>query len=902
MKELTKFFLVLIFTLALVSLPVYSQSKENGAIEGKVYSGTQPLPGVEITVSSPKLIGGTRVTVSNAEGRYRVVALPYGIYSIEAKLEGFTTVKKTGIKVTVGKTLSVDFSMTLGKITETVEVRGSALIDVKDSQTAVATLSKELIENMPNSQTVSEIVNLAPGVTGHSAFGSHDYGVQYQIDGVDVSDPGLGSAWVFLDYGTVEEAQIMGIGAPAEYGGFTGVVFNTVTKTGSNKFKGMVDAWMQLNKWNADNSGDTGVTPPSQGFYNASINLGGPFVKDKLWFFGAGQYKRRIRDITGFPEQSVYRMPRTFFKLTWQPNEDNRFNGFFHWELYEGTNRWADAFTDVEAAATQDGPGIAFNASYLHIFSDVTFFEAKFAGFKGFYKLRPKESYDIPGYYDWHSGRYTVNCIWYMHFYRTHLQANTSLSHHADDFIAGSHDFKFGIEAEYNPSTDEYGYSGGRNYYTYYYGYNYYMYEYEGYSTQSKSMRLSAYFQDSWEISDRLKINPGVRINYYRGKLEGVGTIFKPKIAIAPRIGITFDIFGDHTTALKAHYGKYYENIVSAKYTGLSEKPDHNAYLWGPIYNAWYGGNYGEEWVYSYSWNNGADTTSMDDNLSMPFMHQYSIGLERELFRDLSVGVSFIHRSTRNFIDSVLINGTFEPFTFTDEETGRQYTLYRQTNDPSENLYILTNVHKDKYPIISFEPQRKYSGLEFMINKKFSNKWTLLATYIYSKSTGNIDNLWNGRGSNSTGSSSMFKDPNNQINAEGRLSIDPEHMIKIQGSVILPMDITVGFYLLHQSGNTYNRRIRIPSDLLTPGQSANVSRLLADEAGSRYRYPSLTRLDLRIQKDFKFGNFRVGLLADIFNVFNAGTITDVNDTAEQFNEIQDIMYPRRFRLGLRLYL
>jgi hypothetical protein len=489
-----------------------------------------------------------------------------------------------------------------------------------------------------------------------------------------------------------------------------------------------------------------------------------------------------------------------------------------------------------------------------------------------------------------------------MHFYRNHYQLNTSLSHHADDFIAGSHDFKFGVEAEYNPNRDEYGYSGNRFYYTYYYGYNYYMFEYEGYSTPSKSMRISAYAQDSWEVNDRLKINAGVRLNYYRGKLEDpMGTIFKPKLTIAPRIGITYDLFGDHTTALKAHYGKYYENIVSAKYTGMAELPDHNAYLWGPVYNWYYGTNYGDEWVYYYSWNNGAANTTMDEDLSMPYMHQYTIGLERELFKDLSVGVNFIHRVNRNFIDSVLINGTFEPFTFTDDETGRQYTLYRQTNDPDENQYIITNVHKDKYPIIGFEPERKYSGIEFLINKKFSNNWTLLASYIYSKSTGNIDNLWNGRGANSTGTSNMFKDPNNQINTEGRLSIDPEHMLKIQGSIILPLDITVGFNFLHQSGNTYNRRIYIPRDLLALGQGANVNRLLADEAGSVYRYPSTTRLDLRIQKDFKIGNFRLGLLADIFNVFNSGTVVEVDDTAEQFGEIVDIMYPRRFRLGVRLY-
>lgn len=897
MKVCAKLSLILIFTLTLVFLPAHSQSKENGAIEGKVYSEEQALPGVEITLTSPKLMG-TRVTISNAAGKYRFVALPYGDYTLEAKLEGFNTFKKTGIMVAVGKTVTVDFPMTLGSVTETIEVKGSALIDVKDSQTAVATISKELIEHMPNSQTVSNIVNLAPGVTQDSAFGAHDYGVQYQIDGVDVSDPGLGSAYVFIDYGVVEESQVMGVGAAAEHGGFTGIVFNTITKSGSNTLQGKFDSYVQLNDWNASNSDDPALSPPAMGYYNAHLSLGGPFIKDKLWFFTAAQYLQRRQDITGYPEPSVYDQPRLFFKLTYQANENNRFNIFLHGDLYNGNNRAASAYTTTDAVRDQKSPEFAFNGSYLHVFSDTTFLEAKFAGFLSYYKLIPHSGYDTPGHLDAATRMRTDNWHSYYHSYRTHIQVNASLSHHADDFIVGDHDFKFGVEMDINPNKDEWGYAGGRFYYDYN-GEDYYMYTYgDGYSIPATSKRISAYAQDSWEISDRFKINFGVRLNHYRGSLEEpIGTVCKPELAIAPRVGFTFDVFGDHTTAIKAHYGKYFENLVTGKFTTLGPKPDWVVYLSGALYNDWYGENTTERWVEVYRANFGATTTVMDDNLSMPYMHQFTVGIERELFKDLSLSVNYIYRQNLNFIDRVLTNGTFEPVTYVDGETGQTYTVYSQTNDDI-NEYIITNPKEGSYGgIVGFKPERVYKGLEIMLNKKFSNNWTILASYVLSKTTGNMDNWWAGKGANASGMSNMFEDPNNQINAQGRLSLDPTHMFKLQGSVILPWDINVGFYFSYITGNTYNRTLYVSQEINQSGKT-----FLADPRGSVYRYDDQFNLDLRVQKDFKLGKVKVGVLADVFNVFNDGTVDDVvTEAGDEFGETVGIVLPRRFRIGLRLY-
>ena len=236
-KKADRLILMITLTLFLLSPLLVSQSKENGAFEGKiVIENDQPLPGVTVTAINTSGAGAKRVTVTDENGRFRFPALMPGVYDLEAQLEGFQTTKREGIRLQVGATLAIDFRMTLGKIEEKVTVAGVApMVDVKDSQTAVSTLSNEILQNIPNSQFVSNIVNLAPGVNQSAAFGAADNGIQYQIDGVDVSDPELHTAYVFMDYGTVEEAKVMGIGAPAEYDGFTGAIFNTITKSGSNQ-------------------------------------------------------------------------------------------------------------------------------------------------------------------------------------------------------------------------------------------------------------------------------------------------------------------------------------------------------------------------------------------------------------------------------------------------------------------------------------------------------------------------------------------------------------------------------------------------------------------------------------------------------------------------------------------
>ena len=219
----------LLLAVAVLSFP---QSRETGAIIGKVMDEQKnPLPGVAVALTGRTLMGG-RNTVSDAQGAFRFPALPPGEYSLKCVLQGFKTVLQEGIRLTTTTTLSIDLVMAQSSLAEEITVQAKApTVDVKSNESASVTLSNEILRNIPNSQFTSDIVNLAPGVNNDVAYGAGSgRGISYQMDGVAVGDPDGGTSWVFLDYNIIEEAKVMGVGLPAEYGAFTGVIFNLVTE------------------------------------------------------------------------------------------------------------------------------------------------------------------------------------------------------------------------------------------------------------------------------------------------------------------------------------------------------------------------------------------------------------------------------------------------------------------------------------------------------------------------------------------------------------------------------------------------------------------------------------------------------------------------------------------------
>src|SRR5262249_37246566 len=150
-----------------------------------------------------------------------------------------------------------------------------------------------------------DLFTLTPGVgdlsyVAYGAGGSQANG--YWFDGVDISNPVDGSYWVYPNYNWIEEVQVVGLGAPAEYGGFTGVISNSVSRSGSNDFHGLFETFYEKQSFVSNNVADPELQPNRVDlFSDNTAQIGGRLIKDKLWFFtGAQWYYQRYQPF-GYP-------------------------------------------------------------------------------------------------------------------------------------------------------------------------------------------------------------------------------------------------------------------------------------------------------------------------------------------------------------------------------------------------------------------------------------------------------------------------------------------------------------------------------------------------------------------------------------------------------------------------
>ena len=253
MKLLTLIASALLFS----PLPALAQLGQSAALTGTVTDASGAiLPGVTVTAASESLIGGSRSTPTDVNGVYRFPALPPGLYTVTAELSNFRKSSQEA-RLELGQTVTLDVKLEVGGLTDVVEVAGSSpTVDVKSSS-ADKNLPTEFLELIPFSSRFGPGAMLtAPGVNpnNYSAYGSGGSSSNaLLIDGVDVGDPEGGTIWVFASHNWLQEVQISGLGANAEYGGFTGVSSNSLFRSGSNRFRGLFETLYE-NDWLTDSN------------------------------------------------------------------------------------------------------------------------------------------------------------------------------------------------------------------------------------------------------------------------------------------------------------------------------------------------------------------------------------------------------------------------------------------------------------------------------------------------------------------------------------------------------------------------------------------------------------------------------------------------------------------------
>jgi hypothetical protein len=293
--------------LALVLIPaaVFAQGSLTGTV--KDTSGAI-LPGVTVEAASPVLIEKVRSTVTDENGLYRIVDLRPGTYTVTATLPGFATVKRDGIVLTGNVTLTVPLEMKVGALEETITVTGETpVVDVQNTRRENV-ISSDVIQTLPVTRAYGSLLNVTPGLTVDTnglavaptmtfftAHGGNSNEGRMQINGMTVAAAFNGGGVSSLTYDTtnVDEVSVLvsgGLGE-SETGGPT---MNIVPRSGGNRFTGQ-GFYSDAGKWsNGDNIGNdaalkatVGNPPQYLRAWDTSVSVGGPIVKDRLWFYGA---------------------------------------------------------------------------------------------------------------------------------------------------------------------------------------------------------------------------------------------------------------------------------------------------------------------------------------------------------------------------------------------------------------------------------------------------------------------------------------------------------------------------------------------------------------------------------------------------------------------------------------
>jgi hypothetical protein len=899
MKRMT---VLLALLLALVATGAAAQSL-TGTVTGKVLDEQGAvLPGVTVTLTGRT---GASPTVTDQRGEFRFVGVAPGTYDLKAELSGFAPRSETGIDVGIGRTITLSFTLRVGGMTETVEVVGSAATIDITSSASDNSLSSDLLQNMPinvgNFNAAAGLLNYSPGVNSGSGFGGEaSYGNALLIDGVDVRDPEAGSAWVFFNYNIVEEVQVGGLGAPAEYGGFTGAVVNTITKSGGNKYSGLFEGRYTGKDLGGNNiSSENLKLNPALGssakmtkLTDYTVQMGGPVRRDKVfWWFSAQRYAFD-QDPVGPLKSRTEVSPRYNAKLTFQPTPNDTVTFSGQYDNYNVTGRLglvsARSATDSQTL-NQDSPEAVWNSQYRRVFGSSTFLEAKLTGYWGYYYLDPVDR--TPYRYDGDTNGEAGGAGYYYQADRGRNQVNISLSQFSNFY--GKHNFKFGAEFERSKSWSRFGYMpctlpGIQGqvgcYFTDYSGVPYYASGYS-YNFDGRNKRESLYAQDQWQVG-RLTANLGLRLDRIRGySPKDKKDVYTPELAIGPRLGVAFDVTGKGTTVAKAFFGRYFEGASFNPWQRAISGQDG---AWG-YYND--GTSWQEDYLIpalKYEICSGDPLPAGCENIKHLGLMEYNVALEHQLRRDMRVAVTLIRRDYDNFINSVgpkmrfsMATATLPSWTFDTADpmgsASRTVPVYKWDNRTASNKdFIIRNLDGWQYlgsngqVIATANPWRQYNGIMAVLTKSYSHRWQSQLSYVWSTTEGNMSSSGASTGG-ATGGNATYENPSRWlVYGEGLLPLDRTHEVKVFAGYQIPfIEVNLNAYYRALSGTTYRGDISVARAIL--GTSGSVA-IPVEERGAR-RHDMFHQIDLRAEKTFNIDVHRFGLYVDVQNLMNSDIIT-----------------------------
>jgi hypothetical protein len=348
MKNVFKFIglSALLMSFALFAGSAFAQTTTTGSIEGTVTDPTGAAV-AGVTVTATRQGGRTATATTNDEGFFRLPALEPGQYTVSVAAEkGFAKYEEGNVPVNLSRVSTVVVQLRPQGAAETVTVTAGAGAGIDVTQNTTGTnVSTEQFSNFPTQRTVQSLYTIAPTVTRSglrdssgrerdpSVAGSSGPENNYILDGVTVTDPAFGGSGANLPFEFVQELEIKTGAYGADIGKSTGGVFNVITKSGTNEFHGDAFAYFVAESFVRETKASaipfTGAAPNGYSEIDAGFDIGGPIVKDKLFFFGAFNPQRRKNFFLTqtFLNEVENKVTTPFYagKITWTPSQNHQF-------------------------------------------------------------------------------------------------------------------------------------------------------------------------------------------------------------------------------------------------------------------------------------------------------------------------------------------------------------------------------------------------------------------------------------------------------------------------------------------------------------------------------------------------------------------------------------------------
>ena len=908
--------------LVLASLPAAAQTT-TGRIRGTVTNPEgEPLPGATVTVSGEALAGNSRSVVTGESGDYRFAGLPPGTYTLVASMDGYQPRTIEQVQVSLAATANFDFEL-FAEFAAAVTVSSSPLVDVSSSSVATRYTS-EFIDDLPTNRNFYDMISVAPGVSNAAedggdrqiAYGSNVQSNSWHIDGIETKAPETGSAWVYVNPDMVEEIQVLGIGAPAEFGNLLGAAFNIVTKSGTNQLRGSGNVYYFDDSFvdsDLDFEGSEHSEYVQNTFEDYTATLGGPILRDKLFFFAAYEY---WRDNHAFPGSDPnlnrdWYSDRYDLKLTAQVNASNTLTAKGYFDEW-GYPAPANEFAEPSAQAGEIGETSAWGLSWESILSNNTYLEARYSGWDSDDDNLSQTGSTEPAFIDYTPPgggppTYSGGVWWPWQYDTSSDQVSLSISHFADDFLKGDHDFKFGVTASEGDAATLISPSAtGTYYYRYLYEYNYYgtIYDYnyyvkvEGapYFYGNENESWAAFIDDSWAVTDRLTINMGVRYDHNTGIIPafprpatgeiipGVDPVFEWD-EFSPRFGFAYNAGENRKTVIRGSAGVYYDGNVGGNWNS----PPPNS----PLLTAFasLSGPNGPFNIFWWDWSAGVN--NVDPNLDPPQTYQYALGFDHEFREVYSIGVMGVYKETSNMIGwEFLDDGVYDTIQFTDPFNGRTYTLLDPIVFPTTR-----KGNKPGHTAAGFldDYWQEYWAVITTFNRRFTDWWDMQASYTYSESKGLNPRALSQWQNNPLYGSKEGSHPNQWVNVDGiRQTGDRPHMFRVQANFHLPWELRATTSINLQSGRPFYRQIRAPYAT----QASRQDYFIAEG----FRHPTQRIVDFSIGKHFELpGETVLKVDLQFFNLLNDdGTDwfeTVILDAGDSFRP-NTWVKPRRLMLHL----